>query len=317
MTAGSAASHAALGSALRAAGLTPRGLAAWAGTDRLAALPRRLPDLAAREPVPAAAALALFVAGGELALDRVRLPLEELAAAGLVERSASRVRATVAILPLARALLVCDRADAADAPDLVCWPDDSSHHLASALPSGRRASWIDLGTGSGFAPLARPELATAITAVDVNPRAVAFARLGAALSGIGHLVVEHADVSAPRPPAALVTCNAPMPGERDAAVWRRAAPTFFARLWQAARAFAAPGAEIVVHAEHAAIPDELPGERVILVYTPEGTRAFAVLWWRPDGPERQVRGRRELTLDRPHVDAQDRAALDATAATSC
>ncbi|MGN6109658.1 MAG: hypothetical protein ACTHU0_31415, partial [Kofleriaceae bacterium] len=57
---------AALGDQLRGAGLTPRALAAWAGTDRAAALPGRLPALATTEPVPAAAALTLLVAGAEL-----------------------------------------------------------------------------------------------------------------------------------------------------------------------------------------------------------------------------------------------------------
>ena len=43
----------AIGDALRAQGLTPRALAAWAGTDRVSALAGRLDAHAAREPVPA------------------------------------------------------------------------------------------------------------------------------------------------------------------------------------------------------------------------------------------------------------------------
>ena len=49
----------ALGAQLRAEGLSPRGLATWAGTDRLSALPSLLPAHVTREPVPAAVALSL------------------------------------------------------------------------------------------------------------------------------------------------------------------------------------------------------------------------------------------------------------------
>lgn len=297
---------AALGRRLRAAGLTPRSVAAWSGTDRIAALPWRVDSLAATDPVPAAAALSLFVAGVELALDRVRtLPIDELVTAGLVERTAHRVRARVGIVPVGGSLLVCDRADAGDEPDLVCWPDDSSAHLASALAPGRRPRWIDLGCGSAYAPLARPELATSITGIDINPRAVLHAQLGAALSGVAHLEVLRADVAAIETTAELVTCNAPIPDEPDAAVWRRADRSFFTRLWIAAQTCAAPGAEVVVHSTLAAIPDELPGEQLIAVYTPPSTKQFAILWWRPDAPARRVVGRRRMTPDRPHVDRGD------------
>lgn len=299
----------ALGTTLRAAGLVPRSLAAWAGTDRVSALPIKLSGLAEREPSPAAAALALFVAGAELPIDRVRLPIEELIAVGLLERTSERVRSPVAVLPLGPSLIVCDRDDAEDDADLVCWPDDSSYHLTWAIAPGRRARWIDLGCGSAFAPLARPELASAITGVDINPRAVRYARLGAGLSGVAHLVIDEGDIGAPREPAELVTCNAPIPGEWDLAVWRRADDTFFHRLWATARDRIAPGGELIMHSRRSVIPDDLPGERVIVVYTPPGPAPFSILWWRPDAPDRIAKGYRELTPHRPHVDVRDREDL--------
>lgn len=297
----------ALGQRLVAAGLTPRALAAWSGTDRIASLPWKISSLDARDPVPAATCLALFVAGAELPVDRARqLPLADLVAVGLVELVEDRVRARVAVVPLAASLLVCDRAECDDEVDLVCWPDDSSVHLASALPPGRRPRWIDLGCGSAFAALARPELAVTIRGIDINPRAIEHARLGAGLSGIGHLQVERGDVAADCGTAELVTCNAPIPDEPDAAVWRSADAGFFERLWTAARRSAAPGGEIVVHSTLAAIPDDLPGDQTIVVYTPPSTKAFAILWWRPDAPARRVVGRRLMTPERPHVDLRDR-----------
>lgn len=212
----------ALGALLRRAGLTPRALAAWAGTARIAALPARLDAIDAPDPpaTPAAAVLALLVGGAELDAGASRLPealLAPLGACDLVDRAGDRLRARVAIVPLGPALLVCDRLDAAIERDLVCWPDDSSHHLASAIPPGRRADWLDLGCGSAFAPLARPELAHGITGIDLNPRAVRYAQIGAALSGIAHLAVAVGDIADPHPPAELVTCNAPMPDPDDAA----------------------------------------------------------------------------------------------------
>jgi SAM-dependent methyltransferase len=295
-----------LGDQLRAAGLTPRALGAWAGTERLSGLPWRLSELGGREPTPAARALAVFVAGIELRAEGVAWPVDELVAAGLLERVDDRLRAPVAVLPLGASLLVCDRDDASDHPDLVCWPDDSSYHLASALPAGRRGRWLDLGSGSAFGALARPELATEIRGVDINPRALGYARLGAQLSGISHLAVAHADIAAAREQADLVTCNAPIPGEWDQAVWRTADQGFAGRLWPALRAAVAPGGLAVVHSILAIVPDDLAGEAVSVVYSPPSVRPFAVTWWRPEAPSRRVRVRRELTRARPHLDPRDR-----------
>ncbi len=313
---------AALGARLRDAGLHARGLAAWAGTARPSALPARLDVLPAGAPTPAAAVLALFVAGAEVARDRLRtLPdaaIDQLAARQLVERAAGLLRARVAILPLGAALLVCDRLDAPIEHDLVCWPDDSSHHLATAIPPGRRTRWRDLGCGSAFAPLARPELAHRIAGVDINPRAVRHARLGAALSGLSQLTISSGDIGEVHEPADLVTCNAPMPdppGDGDRLrsalpeVWRRADPDFFARLWPSLAHAVRPGGMAVVHAAAAAILPALadaPGERVVVTYTPDGVPGFAVAWWRPDAPPRLATARRALTPERPHLDPRDR-----------
>jgi len=314
---------AALGVQLRRAGLTEGALLAWSGTRRLSSLPWRLSGLAARPHVPAATALALFVAGAELGIDHAReLPIGDLVEAGLVVRTGDRLRATVAVLPLEAALLVCDRADAPDTENLVCWPDDSSHHLRSAIPPGRRERWIDLACGSAFAPLARPELGAEILCVDLNPRAVWCARLGAGLSGVRHLAVTEADIGAAHAPAQLVTCNAPIAGDPDAAVWRRTDRSFFTRMWPAARACAAPGGEVITHTTFDAVPEDLAGEAVTVVYTPPGERAYAITWWRPDADARRIVVQRELTTSRPHLDPRDRddamaGALAPHDATAC
>jgi methylase of polypeptide subunit release factors len=313
---------AALGARLRDAGLHARALAAWAGTARLSALPARLDALPVDAPTPAAAILALFVAGAEVARDRLRtLPdaaIDRLARWQLIDRSAGQLRARVAMLPLGAALLVCDRLDAPIESELVCWPDDSSHHLATAIPPGRRASWRDLGCGSAFAPLARPELAVRIAGVDINSRAIHHARLGAALSGLSQLTLSLGDIGDLHEPAELVTCNAPMPDPPGASdrlgtampeVWRRADPDFFTRLWPALARAVRPGGMAVVHAATAAILPafgDAPGERAVVSYTPDGVPGFSVAWWRPDAPPRLATARRALTPERPHLDPRDR-----------
>jgi methylase of polypeptide subunit release factors len=322
LTAADVAELTALGARLRDAGLHARALAGWAGTTRLSALPARLDTRPAGATTPAAAILALFVAGAEVARDRLRTlsdaAIGQLAAGQLIDRNAGQLRARVAILPLGAALLVCDHLDAPVEHDRVCWPDDSSYHLATAIPPGRRVRWLDLGCGSAFAPLARPELAHQIAGVDINPRAVRHARLGAALSGLSKLAISQGDAGDSHEPADLVTCNAPMPdppGGRDRLqtatpeVWRRADPDFFPRLWPALARAVRPGGMAVVHAAAAAILPALadaPGERVVVTYTPDGVPGFAIAWWRPDGPPRLATASRALTPERPHLDPRDR-----------
>jgi SAM-dependent methyltransferase len=326
-----------LGGRLRKAGLVPRALEAWAGTARLAALPARLErrsredqnDGGEREALdamrgapatPAAALFELLVGGQDVEAAQLGASaslVDALLSHALVElvgRDRPRLRARVAIAPLSRGYVVCDRLDATLERELVCWPDDSSHHLAAAIPPGRRADWLDLGCGSAIAPIARPELAERIAGIDINPRAVRYAQLGAALSSIAHFTAACGAVGDPVAPAELVTCNAPIPDDDLPAisgpeVWRRADPGFFDQLWRALPRAVRPGGLIVVHAaDDALIPAlrDAPGERVVVRYTPEGAPGFAIAWWKPDRPDRFVAARRALTPDRPHLESRDR-----------
>lgn len=302
-----------IGELLRRAGLTQPALLAWAGTHRISALPRILPALARRPIVPASTALALFVAGAGIPTSRMPPALlDAVVAQGLVVIANETVHANLAIVPLEQTLLVCDRyvvrdASGIDRRELVCWPDDSSYHLASAISSGRRERWIDLATGSAFAPLARPALASQIVGVDLNPRAVAHARLGAALSGCDHFEARCADIGDFDERAPLVTCNAPILDDPDPAMWRSTDQRFFDRMWRAARTCVAPRGEVIVHCVLDGVPDHLDGDVVIVVYTPPGERAYAVTRWRPDAAAGRTVRHRELTAARPHVDERDLA----------
>jgi SAM-dependent methyltransferase len=306
-----------LGGRLAAAGLTPRSLVLYAGSERLSALPRLVPPLAARPVTPANALLALCVEGravpaGLLAAHREIV--EPLVAAGIVTPG-DPLHARVAVLPVGAAHVVCDRLDAAAERELVCWPDDSSYHLARALPPGPHVRWIDLGCGSAFAPLARPDLAATIMCADLNPRAVGYARLGAELAGHAHVTAVESDLAAALPAgrADLVTCNAPIPDPvgPPAPLWRSTTPGFFARLFEDAARLLAPGGTLVVHGATDALEPVLAargGERIVVRYTPPNHRGFGIAWWRPDAAANHVATYRALTPDRPHLEHGDRIA---------
>ncbi len=309
-------SLATLGSHLRHAGLNPRALAAWAGSERISAVPMLLGDLPRAEVTRGSAVLELFVAGEAVPLALVP-HLEDLVRAGVVEVLGETVRARVSILPLGASLLVCDRLDTADSLDIVCWPDDSSYHLALSLPPARHRRWLDLGCGSAFAPLYRPELAEATVATDLNERAVGYAELGCALSGAAQVDAVKADLGDGVPAelrgaCELVTCNAPIPepaGSPYRTHWRATDTAFIERLFVHARSFVAPDGMVVVHAALDALDPvlaELPGHRVVVAYTPQNVRGFAIAWWRPDGEDRLVRAHRPLTAARPHLTHEDR-----------
>jgi SAM-dependent methyltransferase len=284
-------------------------LAAWAGTDRLSALRERRTLLADCAITPASAPLALLVAGTPVRADWVP-DRDELVARGLVTIAGDLAHPTACVLPLRRSLIVCDLPDDTS-HEAVYWPDDSSEHLARSLPPGRRTCWLDLCCGSGYAPLARPELASEIVGVDLNVRAVRYAGLGAELSNIHHLTAEPGDLAVPaavRGRCELVTCNAPIP-DLAAPLWYATDDaTFFPRMFASAREALRPGGLFVAHAAlDAVVPIaiELPGERVIVAYTPPEIRPFCITWWRPDAPTRFASIRRELTTDRPYIDYDD------------
>jgi hypothetical protein len=310
--------------------LTARGLAAWAGTDRLSIVAQYIP--AGPAPTEAARLYALLVAGDTIELAdagaadadldaRTRVTYTCTAAAEQlrdeIEVADRRARSRVSVLPLGAGLLVCDRLDADGGTDLVCWPDDSSYHLALSIPPGRRNRWLDIATGSAFAPILRPELAAEILGTDLNPRAVRYARRGLELSGITHATVREADLTAGIDGTYdLVTCNAPIPADVGP-LWRATADaSFFTRLFDEVPRVLASGGMAVVHgAVNSMQPlvENLPGERVVVSYVPEGGRPFGILWWQPDAADRHVVTYRALTLERPYLTHADRlVALDGT-----
>jgi len=314
---------AALGARLRAAGLTARSVAAWAGTAHPPALRARLQAGLPTGAGPATSALGLLVGGQAVPIESLRRwstgepPLDEmLAAAGIIDVIDAQAHARVALLPLGAALIVCDRIDAVDDREQVPWPDDSSLHLAGAISPRRVTRWLDVGCGSAVAPLLHPRRADELLALDVNPRAVAYARLGAALSGRTELHTEVSDLVAAVPASwrgttELVTFNAPMIAAGGAgAIWRSTPVDLLAALVAAAPPWLAPGGEVILHGSLPALVHALEpagGERVLVRYTPASEAdGFAVAWWRPQAAPRWSLVERLLRAARPHVEAADR-----------
>ncbi|MEV7010111.1 methyltransferase [Streptosporangium sp. NPDC051022] len=118
-----------------------------------------------------------------------RLPVDELAAAGLVTVDGGLVTSTVHLQPWETGgYVVSDRkvrpGDPALREDHVVGAGGASANLAqlvSRRPAGRA---LDLGTGCGVQVLHLAGRAERIVATDVNPRALRMARLSWALSGV-------------------------------------------------------------------------------------------------------------------------------------
>ena len=296
-------------------------------------LQARAGDFSEALVVPPAALMAhLWVGGTHLERARVarRLghDLDFLCELGLLHVEGDRVSATVAILPVGGALAVSDRADIDHGREVVMFPDDSALHTVGALPIRPLppgSGWLDVGTGSAVAPLMRPDLAGHIVGTDINPRAIAMARLGAALSRIGHVQFRVADLLAGGQlvenrgaPWRLITFNAPIPSGQTAddnhahTPWYRyGARDILERFWREVPALVADDGEVLVHS---VLPDgafppwlaPLSGEVSVVQYTPPNmVPAFGVSAWRPAGQATGRQRRRHLvqllSTAAPHI----------------
>lgn len=330
---------AALGQRLRQLGLTEAAVSYCFGVRFSIHAPLRAHAIrGVQGMVPSALMAHLWVAGAAVPRARAQARLggdiELLSELGLITCKRDTIRANVAILPVGEALVVSDRADLHRGRDIALFPDDSAFHTLGVVPP--RASraglrWLDVGTGSALVPLARPGAAAHILGTDINPRAIAMAELGAAMSGVRHIELAVADLvgaGQETGPWDRITFNAPIPAgvqerglpdtgqtREDAPWYRWGAPDILNRFWTEVRELVAPGGEVLVHSW---LPDEgyptsldLPGSTIAMSYTPRGHTAFGITWWRPDGPSESRRISQELSEQIPHL---NRTLLEQTAA---
>ncbi len=140
------------------------------GTDRrLTAL---IELLALDRPVPVPVARSALTAAA----------FDQLEAGGILTVADDEVLANYRLVAYDGLLLAADRARPRDR-DVVMAYTSSSLLLARLAPRVPCRSLLDLGTGSGVLALVAARHCERVTAVDINPRALMFARFNAALNG--------------------------------------------------------------------------------------------------------------------------------------
>jgi methylase of polypeptide subunit release factors len=204
---------AALGDALRDVGYDGEAIEELLGDDGVAAergdstvFARRLPDdelgdairlLLLNLPVPRRA----FPAAGEL----VRLDLANEDGDLLLPRAR--------IVPTEGLYLAFDTFShgVGDAPGWVASFTPTAYWLASLTPRRRVERALDIGTGNGVHALLAADHAAHVVATDINPRALAFTEISAALNAIDNVETRLGSLFEPVPGETfdLITCNAP------------------------------------------------------------------------------------------------------------
>jgi SAM-dependent methyltransferase len=188
-----------LGLRLQAIGLTPAFLGRLARVGDRLDDPLRAPMRvwnSRRMPEPAAAAARLFILHDALSPDEATNALGELAPlkdGGFVEETGDGV---VSGLHLALAA------------DVYCFGDRPASHgdavmplcgatldlLRAAMPRRPVDSVLDVGCGAGAVGLLLARAAQRVVATDVSPRALAFARINAALNGVTNVELRRGDL---------------------------------------------------------------------------------------------------------------------------
>ena len=209
---------AALGAALRRLGYVEDTLDELLDEDAFSGKPedvlvaaRRLPDsrlgtairlLFLQLPVPEADAVRAF---GRKAVDALAVTGLAAVRGEVVPRSR--------LVPIGDVLLASDgfTRDADDPPDYVAsyTPTARTCDVLTVRKRGRRA--LDVGTGSGIHALLAARNHREVVAVDVNPRALAYTALNAALNGFDNVECRAGSFFAPVEGETfdLITCNAP------------------------------------------------------------------------------------------------------------
>jgi methylase of polypeptide subunit release factors len=141
-----------------------------------------------------------------------REAVDSLAAAGLADVG-DEVVPRARILPVDELYVAADgfSRDVDDPPDYVAAYTPTARLLDTLTPRSRVDRALDVGTGSGIHALRAAAHARQVIATDVNPRALEFTRLNAALNGLTNIEVRLGSLFEPVDGERfdLITCNAP------------------------------------------------------------------------------------------------------------
>jgi methylase of polypeptide subunit release factors len=205
--------------ALDAVGYTERRIIDLLGDDgpgadepEVPVLERRLPDsplacvirlLLLQVPVEEAEAL------GALGPDGVGA----IVSLGLANRDGDRLVPQARIMPVEGLLLACDPfpKGADDPPGYVAAFTPTASWCAALTPRRPAGRALDVGTGNGAQALLAARHSAHVVATDVNPRALGYTALNAALNGFDNVETRLGSLFAPVAGETfdLITCNAP------------------------------------------------------------------------------------------------------------
>lgn len=139
--------------------------------------------------------------------------VDALVALGLVAHERGALRPRARILPVEDLLLAFDGfARGADDPVGFVAPfTPTASWLAALTPRRHGARALDVGTGNGVHALLAARHHEQVVATDVNPRAIAFTEINAALNGIANVETRSGSLFDPVAGERfdLITCNAP------------------------------------------------------------------------------------------------------------
>jgi methylase of polypeptide subunit release factors len=207
-----------LGKALRSVGYSESAISDLLDDDAYAGDPEDLPVHERRLPdTPLGTVIRLLFLGLAVPQTDVvralgRRSLDALAATGLAEVG-SDVVPGARVLPVDELLVAADgySRGSDDPPDYVAAYSPASHVCASLTPRHRVGRALDVGTGSGAQALLAASHADHVVATDVNPRALAYTQLNAALNGFANVECRPGSLFEPVRGEIfdLITCNAP------------------------------------------------------------------------------------------------------------
>ena len=185
--------------ALNQAGYTSRNVQDALKTDQhLTAQPGEVVvferRLATRTPL--ATLMRLFLIGStvdraDLEASLPAVPIGELERLGLIEPAGGGVRSTMRITPHGDIVIACDRNYYGDPPhhvaDVVTGVNSPASLLADLAVRRPFDNALDLGTGGGIQALLLANHCKRVVAVDINPRALYFADVNAALNRVSNI----------------------------------------------------------------------------------------------------------------------------------
>jgi methylase of polypeptide subunit release factors len=182
-----------------------------AGPEDVAVFSRRLPG------TPLGVALRLLLlqlpvdeAEGVVALGGEAV--DALLALGLVVVNDGRLRPRSRIMPVEGLLISFDGFSTRDDPHgYVSTFSPTTAWLAALTPRRRARSAVDIGTGNGAHALLAARHSDRVVATDLNPRALAYTEINAALNGLDNIETRLGSLFEPVAGETfdLVTCNAP------------------------------------------------------------------------------------------------------------